>query len=216
MATQKKSKGFPVTGSIITPEFRVSFCQSLIKPEVVTPKDGGDAFKKYSMVMLFEKSADITALRELAMEAIKLAWPNEKDRPRKFRPTFKDGDNGDHTNDGLPAGEKWEGYKGHIYVNTLSYSAPGVVHVRNTKVPITDEAEVYAGSWGRAQISAQAYQGEAGAGVRFYLQNYLKVRDDEAFAGAGKQKAEDAFAGFAAPAEDTWANDVSSTDSLLG
>lgn len=219
MAKAKREKGFPVTESIITPEFRASFCDHVIVPDSVQSRTPGEEpFKKWSLAMLFDKSIDINILRTIAVKAIELAWPDAKDRPRKFNPTFKDGDNGDHTNDGIPAGEKWEGYSGCMYVNAISYKAPGVVHISSTNVPVTDPDAIYAGSYGRAQIAAQAYKGDSGFGVRFYLQNYMKTREGEPLSGGGGQKASDAFAGFASESEDTFAETSGAADtaSLLG
>ena len=193
MATNNK-KSFPVTEAILTPEFRASFADNVINPETKNKQDGSGTYEQWGVCALFDKSQDISAIRRLAAEAIELAWPKEEDRPRKFRKAIKDGDSGDHTNDGIPPCEKYEGYAGHVYINLISYKQPGVVHKSNVNKPIMDPKEVYSGSYGIAQIRAQAYVSQAGAGVRLYLNNYMKTRDGDVLAGGGKTNPADAFA----------------------
>lgn len=205
------AKGYPVTNSIVTPECRASFV-NLLKPEI-KKGDKGD-YEKWGMACLFPHDTDMSAVKRMAQEAINLAWPNEADRPRKFRVFLKDGDNGDHTNDGVPAGEKWSGYAGCYYFSAISYRQPGIVHQKDISSPIIDEKEVYGGMWCRCQIAAQAYKSEAGYGVRVYLQNVMKTRDDEKL-GAGGEAASSAFASYVT--DETPAQDNSSApDSAEG
>lgn len=206
-------KGFPVTESMVTNEMRIAFV-SLLKPEVKKHPVSQEEYKQWGFTGLIPKGEDIAALKALAMEAVEKAWPDEKSRPRKFNPTFKDGDSGEHTKDGVPAGEKWDGFANHIYINFIAYRAPGVVHQRDIKTPIRVPDEVYGGCYGRAQVCAQAYQNKSGSGVRFYVQNFMKTRDGEAFSGGGKQKAEDAFASFAS-ANDSWDTSSDSDNGLF-
>lgn len=201
MANDKK--GFPVTEAILTPEFRAAFADHVITPETKTKADGSGTYDQWSVVALFDKKQDITAIRNLAAEAITLAWPKESERPRKLRKAIKDGNSGDHTNDGIPPCEKYEGYDGHVYINLITYKQPGVVHRNDINRPIMDPKEVYSGSYGIAQIRAQAYSGPSGSGVRFYLNNYMKTRDGEILSGGGRTSPADAFAALVEDKDET-------------
>jgi hypothetical protein len=204
MATNNK-KGFPVTEPILTPEVRLAFAQHIMVPEEKTKMDSDETYNQWSAALLMPKEGtDFSAIKNMCMDAIRQAWPDEKDRPRKFNVTLKDGDSGDHTKDGVPPAEKYQGFEGHMSLNAMSYRQPGIVHKDNVRVPLTNPDDVYSGCYGIAQIAAQAYKNTSGAGVRILLLNFMKTREGEPLTGgAGKPKAEDAFAAFAGEEEKT-------------
>ena len=160
---------------VMTPEFRVSF------PNVFKPRGFEGQEPKYSVVMLFDKSTDISALKQLAQRAVEEKWPDPAKRPKGLRNPFKDGDT-----------EKpdVDGYEGAIFVNASSKMKPGVVD-QNVQ-PIIDENEFYAGCYARATVTAYAYNKIGNKGVAFGLQNIQKLRDGEPF--TGRSRAEDDFA----------------------
>ena len=92
-----------------------------------------------------------------------------------------------------------DGYEpGGCYITLKSKHRPGIV--QNTAAglqPIIDENEVYAGCWVRASVDCWAFDNES-KGVNFGLANVMKIRDDTPL-GSRRTKAEDDFAGIAAP-----------------
>jgi hypothetical protein len=157
---------------ILTPEFRVSF------PKVFKPEAGmnGEGPEYYSLVMLFPKTADLSALKAAHAAAIKEKWGDKK--PANLRSPFRDGDE-----------KELDGYEGTIYITVKSKDKPGLVNAAKEK--IVDEAEFYAGCYARATLSCYAYEKNGNRGVSFGLQNIQKLRDGEPF--GSKRKAEDDF-----------------------
>lgn len=163
-----------------TPEFRVSF-PHVFKPNAfVNPKTGESQEPKFRLVMLFDKKADLTALKKARVAAIREKWGDDKAKwPKNLRSPFRDGS------------EKsdMEGYEGKIFVSASSKQKPGLV---NQQVQaIISEDEFYAGCYARATLFAYAYDAMGNKGVAFGLQNIQKLRDGESF--SGRKKAEDEF-----------------------
>lgn len=159
---------------VLSPIFRVSF------PNVFTPRGFEGQAPKYSVAMLFDKSEDLTALKNLARKAVEEKWPNAEKRPKGLRNPFRDGDveKADIT-----------GYENVMFANATSKMKPGIVD-QNVQ-PIIDEAEFYGGCYARATLVAYAYDKGGNRGVAFGLQNIQKIRDGEPF--SGRTKAEDDF-----------------------
>lgn len=158
-----------------TPLFRVSF------PHVFKPHAFQDQPAKYSVTMLFDKDADLTALRAAANAAAEEKWGKDKNKwPKKMRSPFTDGN------------EKTDldGYEGKTVVKASSKTKPGVLGV--DKAPVSEEGgEFYAGCYAIATIQAFAYSTMGNSGVSFGLHNLLKRKDGEPF--GGKRRAEDDF-----------------------
>lgn len=158
---------------IMTPEFRVSF------PNVFQARADFDGQSpKFSIVMLFPKTTDISALKKLAQEVATEKWP--KGLPVNLRNPFRDADK-----------EKpdMDGYAGCIFISAKSKGRPGLVD--SQKTPILTPEEFYAGCYARATVNAFAYDKAGNVGVSFGLQNIQKLRDGEPF--SGRTKAEDDF-----------------------
>jgi hypothetical protein len=136
---------------IMTPEFRVSY-PALMKARSAPGSD----VEKFSVVMIFDKSTDISALRQLAKEAILEKWPTEKTRPKNLRTPFRDGDK---EKDGV------EGYQNAIFITASSKMRPGVVD--QDVQPVIDESVVYPGCYARATVVAYAYDQAGNRGVAF-------------------------------------------------
>jgi hypothetical protein len=167
---------------VMSPEFRVSF------PNVFEPKgfEGGDA--KYNLAMLFPKDADLSEMKALAQEALIARWPDDAKRKQvtshpSFKSPFRDGD--------LEKPDL-DGYPGHIFVTASSKMRPGIVD-QNIN-PIMDQGDFYAGAYGRATLTAYAFEKAGNRGVAFGLQNLMKTRDGDSF--SGRAKAEDDFAAY--------------------
>ena len=165
---------------VVTPKFRVSF------PHVFEPQVNQDSGKKqYSIVMLFEQDADLSELKKIAKEAKVEKWADKP--PANFQTPFKDGNTKDYS-----------GYEDTIFINAKSISSPGIVD--ESKQPILDREEFYAGCYARATITAYAWTYMGKHGVSFGLQNLQKMNDGEPF--SGKTKAEDDFETIAVADED--------------
>jgi hypothetical protein len=158
---------------LITPEARLSF-PSLFKPHAM---EGSNAEPKYDCVLLFPKTADLSALKAAASAAVKEKWPSGA--PKGLRSPFRDGDE-----------KELDGYAGCIYLRVSSKNKPGVVD--ETLQPIIEASGIYAGCYVRASVRAYAYDQNGNKGVAFGLNNIQKLRDGEPF-GGGPSKAEDDF-----------------------
>ncbi len=153
---------------LISPKFRCSFLHVFEPQESMTP--GGE--RKFSVVMLFPKSTDLSALKAAAKAAAMEMWPDGK-RPANFRSPFRDGDT-----------KELEGYKDHIFVTASSKSKPGVVD-QNVQ-PILDANDFVSGDYAIASINAYAYNKSGNAGVSFGLGNIQLVAKGTPFGSRSK------------------------------
>lgn len=171
---------------VVTPEFRVAF------PNVFTAKrnelSGKDDF---SLVALFPKGADLTALKKAAAAALEKKWGADKTKwPKGLKLPFRD--QADRARENEETGEMVlpQGYEaGAIYLNLKSNVRPGLVDA--AKQPILDSAEFYGGCYARASVNAYAYDMKGNKGVGFGLINLQKTRDGEHF--GVRSKPEDDF-----------------------
>lgn len=191
--------------SILTPEGRLSF-PALFAPKAQSSKPGSKL--KFQATILIPKGTDITALRELALEAGQVKFGAKFSR-EKFGPQvigwpggakmpIRDGDDLVRN----PSFENRPEYRGHWVVACRNDNKPGIVGP--DAVVLIDEKAVYAGSYGRAYITAFGYDQDNSKGVSFSLQAYQKTRDGESF-GASMPDATKVFqaaAGASAPDED--------------
>lgn len=165
--------------NINTPEFRVSY------PNVFKPKrndlNGKD---EYSIVALFKKGQDLTALKAAAQKAIVDKWgPDKAKWPQNLRTPFRLQEERAKEVDGkrvLPAGHE----EGAIFLNLKSSQRPGVVD-QNVQ-DILDESQFYAGCYARASSNAYAYDQKGNRGVSFGLGNIQKMRDGEPLGNRAK------------------------------
>jgi hypothetical protein len=179
MATPKsKQKANKDLSRVLTPEFRVSY-PHVFKAQAIKPTDK----PKFSVTMLFPKTADLSSLKE-AMRQAKIAqfgskenWPDDLESP------VVDGDNPKHADK--------EGYKGHwvIKASTNEDQRPGVVD-ENVE-PIVDQSKFYPGCYARAYIYAYVWEYMGKQGVGFILDHVQKLRDGKSF--GGKKPADQVF-----------------------
>lgn len=164
--------------TIVTPKFRVSF-PKVFKPEI--NKLSGKS--EYSVVALFDKSADMTKLKAAAKAAIEEKWGTDPAKhPKNLRSPFRD--QGEKAKDGvLPPGH----VEGAVFLNLKSTQKPGVVDEQVQ--PILDESVFYAGCYAIAAVSVYAYDQAGNRGVGIGLTNIQKVADGEPFSGRPKPEA---------------------------
>jgi len=158
---------------VVTSEFRVSF-PHLYEPQAM--EEGNE--KKYSVVMLFPKTADLAPLKAAAAAAIAAKWGNKP--PKGLRDPFRDGDE-----------KELDGYAGMVFLRASSKEAPGVFDAAVQAIPKERQGEFYAGCFARAGIRAFAYERAGNRGVAFALKRVQKLRDGEAF--GSKRAVEDDF-----------------------
>ena len=149
---------------VTTPEFRVSF------PDVFRAKAFQGGEPKFGLSMIFDKKADLSALKVAAKRAVEEKWG--KKIPAGLKNPFRDGAEKEHL----------DGYgEGTVFVNATTKQRPGLVNV--SLQAIVDEQEFYAGCYARATVSAFCYDTAGNRGVSFGLHNVQKLRDGESFSG---------------------------------
>lgn len=169
--------------NINTPTFRVSY------PNVFKAKkndlNGKDEF---SVVALFKKGEDLTALKAAAAKAITDKWGPDKFKwPQNLRTPFRLQEERAKEVDGkriLPAGHE----EGAVFLNLKSSQRPGVVD-QNVQ-DILDESQFYAGCFARASVNAYAYDQKGNRGVSFGLGNIQKVKDGEPLGNRARPEAD--------------------------
>jgi hypothetical protein len=165
----------------VTPIGRVSH------PHVFEPQvDKGSSKKTYSLVLMFDKTADISGLKAAYEAAIAEKWPNKK--PKGLKSPFRDGDEVDEDGDRKKGPE----YAGKVYITFRAKDDRKPSVVGPDLQPISKESgDFYPGCFAKASYSAFAYEYEGKNGVSFGLNNIQKVRDGERF--DGRTSAEDDF-----------------------
>lgn len=165
-----------------TPKFRVSY-PKVFKAELNTLSGKSE----YSIVALFKKGEDLSALKKAAEEVIIEKLGADKTKwPKNLKSPFRD--QSDREKDGqLPPGHE----AGAIFMNLKSQQKPGVVD-QNVQ-PILDENEFYAGCYAHATVRPYYYDQKGNKGVAFGLQNIQKLSDGEPL-GGGRTSAANEFA----------------------
>lgn len=183
---------------VLTPKFRLSY------PNVFKARlNELNGKEEYSVVALFPKNADLSALKKAVDQAMNEKWGDEKKRPKGITTPFRDQGERAKEVDGketMPAGYE----KGAVFVNLKSQRRPGLVD-QNLQ-DIIEETEIYAGAWARATVSAFAWEFKSAQGavlkrgVSFGLLNLQKVSDG------------DPLIGKSSPQEDFSPIEIDSTD----
>jgi hypothetical protein len=170
----------------MTPKFRVSY------PNVFKAKRNELSGKdEYSLVALFPKGADLSALKKAAEFALTQKWGTDKKKwPSNLKTPFRDqAEKAKTLDDGtrvLPDGHE----AGAIFMNLKSSQKPGLVD--QNREDIIDSSQFYAGCYARATVNAYAYDQAGNRGVSFGLNNLQKMAEGEPF--SGRTKAQDDFA----------------------
>ncbi len=169
--------------SVVTPVFRVSF------PQVFEPKSFEGQKAKYSIVCLWPKDTDLTAVKKAVSSAIIEKWGADKEKwPKKLKRPFRDGSER----------EDVQGYKGMVFLTATSNTQPGLVD--QNRQPIIDQKKFYAGCYARAELRAFAFDVSGNKGVSFAVQNIQFAKDGDPF--SGRSKPEDVFDKIADDSED--------------
>lgn len=156
-------------GSILTPEFRVSF------PRIFEADENG----KFGCAMIFDPDTDFSVLEKEIAAKEKETYP--KGSPKNLMRPILDGDASE-------AGR--EELKGKFYINGKAGKyRPGLVDAN--KAEIVDEAEFYPGCWARAVITIYHWKYLGKCGISVNIRNIQKLRDDEPL--VSRRSAEDEF-----------------------
>ena len=126
----------------------------------------------------------INAIKKAMGEAIKAKFGDKI--PNNLRNPMKDGDTATKS-DGSPLAEY---YQGHLFLRVKSTEKPGVIGP--TGEHLTDASGFVSGDYGRASMTAFAYDQQVNKGVSFFLQNLQFLDKGEAF-GGGRSTASDDF-----------------------
>jgi hypothetical protein len=136
-----------------------------------------------------EDTETVTAIKA-AMKAALVSKFGDK-FPPKLRNPLKDGDT-ETKADGTPLADY---YQNHYFLRVKSTEAPGVIDSKGKQ--LTNANDFVSGDYGRASITAFAYDQAANKGVSFYLNNLQLLEKGEPF--GSKSSASDDF-GVASPA----------------
>jgi hypothetical protein len=177
--------------NIMTPNFVASY-PKLFKAEL----NEQSGKMEYSVVALFKKGEDLTALKKAAEEVIVAKFGADKSKwPKNLKSPFRD--QAEREKEGkLPAGHE----SGAFFMTLKSQYKPGVVD--SEVQPIIVDGDVYAGCIMRATVRPYYYEKNGNKGVAFGLQNAQKVSDGTPIGGA-KVSASDEFAPVAGKTEKT-------------
>jgi hypothetical protein len=168
--------------AINTPKFRASY-PNLFKSK----KNDLNGKDEYSVVALFPKGTDLSALKKVCEEAIKAKWGNEpKKWPPNLKTPFRNQSEKAKTDEVtgqtfLPPGHE----EGGIFINLKSAQKPQIVK-RNPNgdlEDIIDTSEIYAGCYLVASVNAFAYDQKGNKGVSLGLNNIMKVGDGDQISG---------------------------------
>lgn len=158
--------------NVITPKFRASY------PNLFTARrndlNGKD---EYSVVALFPKDADLSALKAAAKQAAVDQWGADQSKwPPNLRLPFRDQAEKEK-NGVMPDGYE----KGAIFMTLKSNQKPGIVDAN--RQPIIDASAIYAGCYLRASVHFYAYDQKGNRGVSAGLGNIQKMGDGESLSG---------------------------------
>ena len=179
---------------VISPLARFAFC-NLESPEQRKDNTTGQTFDEYNVTLLIPKAdPDINRLVGAFNEVMTKKYGADNTKWPTFRnPTFRDGDTyptyRDHG--------KYPGFEGMWVVKATSNQQPGLLDER--KQPVITKGVIYSGCWGYVQVVASDYDQNGNQGIKFYVSNVMKFKDDARMGGNG-QTAEQAFAGIPAAA----------------
>lgn len=177
-----------------TPKFRAAFAW-IFRPKV--NRKSPDKKPRYTLLMMFPKGTDLSALKAAAQAAADKEWGANaatKVKHPKFKSPFKDQAQLVDS-DGNPYAGVMDG---GVAIEAWSYSAPGVagpkIDPATGKVEVlTTDADFYSGAWARAKVRPYAWTNpEGGFGISFELGNVQKLADDDRL-GGGRAAVEDDF-----------------------
>ncbi len=165
---------------------RFSFVQNLFEPN--KDKKTGKP-KNFGCTILFPKTADLSPLHSLAVEAATEEWGDKAVQMIKdgiIKSPFLDGDG--KQGKSKETGEPHKGYPGHTFIRCtsgLDYQ-PRVVMSKNGAVVPALKQDIKSGDYGYAVLNAYTWENtENGKGITFGISMVLKAKDGESLGGAG-------------------------------
>lgn len=189
-------------------EVRLGFARTLTTPEVKQNQKTGDEYTSYGCTLYIPKT-DKALLDKLrgAFNAAKEKDKSKFGNTTVIKSPFLDGD--EVLKDGDIGGEQSEGVKrfgkdpqaaGHYLLRVNTYTQPDLVKKVAGKFVKLEKNEVYSGMWAYVSLNAAGYPAIDGGkpGVKFYLGNVCKTRDDTPL-GGGSVSASDEFADMDVP-----------------
>ena len=133
----------------------------------------------YSITMLFDKDADLSALKACCDAAIAKKWPDPASRPAKIDLPMKDGDQKLDIN-----GNQRPEFQGKKFcMAKAKVSHPPKVIMQDLQ-PCMDQTEFYGGCIVNVSVSAYGWNFGGKNGVSLGLNIVQKVGDGEAFGGS--------------------------------
>lgn len=135
---------------------------------------------KYSVTLLLPPGTDTKPLLDAMIACAKEAWgPDRAKWAKKAR--MPEDVIRDASEKNLAGYE--EGWK---FISATSKQQPGVVDAN--KDTVTDPAAVYAGRWGRVNVTPYAYAAKGNVGIGLGLNSVQILKNDTAFGGRGNAK----------------------------
>ena len=175
---QRKTDALTPDGKIVWP--------ALFEPESY---NGSDPY--YKAVLLFERDADFTEIKQAIAEAAAKKFPGkDKEFYKKLRKPLREGNEKAVNEHGLQDTESF--YYNRLFMNVKSKYQPQIVDKYNQ--PITDPDVIYGGCIVRAYLSFFGFDHLGNKGISTSLRAIVKVDDGEPI-GGGKIDTSTVFAG---------------------
>lgn len=167
---------------------RFAFCNVLERP--IDKKTGKE--KSYGLVLLIPEGTDLSVLKYEAKELFRKEAPQALENPelaRKFNNPFKKQEDYISTENG----EMYDGFvKGRV---AMSFNSPQSKPLVTDKrmAPIIDKKDIYSGAWGFVEVHPAWFSVDGNKGPTFYLQQLMKIEDDDSLGGMGRADPKAAF-----------------------
>jgi len=126
---------------------------------------------EFGVVLIFDQNADMNDLKRVITNVAKEKWGDKL--PEGFRSPLRQG-NVDRVGK--------DEYVDKVFINVKTQYKPGIVN--HNVEPIMDPTEIYSGCYGKATVTAYAYDKMGNRGVSLSLQNIQKTRDGEPITGS--------------------------------
>lgn len=151
--------------------------------------------KQWNVTILYPKSADLTPLHNLALEAATAEWGDKAKQMIKdgiIKSPFLDGDG--KQGKSKKTGEPHAGFPGHTFIRCTSGEDYRPKLVNSQLLPITSKGELKSGDYGYAVLNAFTWENrENGKGITFGISIVMKAKDGESLGGGGSADPEDYF-----------------------
>lgn len=173
-----------------TPLARLAFANGLFDLQT---NDFGK--KAWTCSLLFQKSTDLAALQNLAVEAAKEEWGDkavQMIKDKLIKSPFLDGDGPQGKS--KKTGEAHPGFPGTTFIRCQSGEEYRPKLVNQKVLPIASKDELKSGDYGFAVVNAFTWENDKnGKGISFGISMFQKAKDGESLGGGGAGKPEDHF-----------------------